>query len=400
MPWADRILPRDVCDPKSLVILKPMVTKRGRRWLARGSLLGALALVGTLGGATWALSGRIGSEMLVVPGPVDPVEVISLSGGEVTLPLVGNTAAPGRWGLELEAGYVQLGEVVGSGDDRVVRRVLRVDGDAAAGDTARFDTDAFGGDPAARGIEFREVIIPSAAEDIAAWTVAGEDDTWVVIAHDAGESREQALRVLPTIQRLGLPVIVPSLRTAGASTTDLGEREWRDIEAAADFAFESGAVEVVVMGFGVGGSAALRFATEARLGPGTVGVILDAPLLDPGALVDGILGAENVPGFLIGWAKAAASTRYGIDWEALDHQASALEYSMPILIFHGAEDAEIPAASSEAFVALAPAAELVIVAGAGHGESWNVDPLAYESAISGFLERVAVGPSPSLGDDG
>jgi fermentation-respiration switch protein FrsA (DUF1100 family) len=160
-----------------------------------------------------------------------------------------------------------------------------------------------------------------------------------------------------------------------------------------DFALGSGAEEVVLIGSGTGGSAVLLAAADDRYDTAVAAIILDGPLLDAAAVAEARLRSDKVPGFLVGWAKAVATFRYGVEWTVLDHVAAARLQPRPVLILHGDADGRFPMASSRAYVAAAPAATLVVVAGAGHGETWNIDPEAYEAALEAFLGETVVGPS-------
>jgi uncharacterized protein len=60
-------------------------------------------------------------------------------------------------------------------------------------------------------------------------------------------------------------------------------------------------------------------------------------------------------------------------------------FSMPILVFHGTRDDLVPIATSDELKRLVPQTQLVRCPGAGHIESWNVAPQAYESKVISFL---------------
>ncbi|HEX5631278.1 MAG TPA: alpha/beta hydrolase, partial [Acidimicrobiia bacterium] len=241
---------------------------------------------------------------------------------------------------------------------------------------------------------FLEVILEGPDGDMPTWVVSGSDDTWVVFVHDFGADRTESLRVLPELHRLGLPVVVPALdgaEVAARDRSDLGTERWRAVAVAVDFALGSGATDVVLFGSGAGASAVLLATDEGRYDRVTAALVLDAPLLDPAADTDRRLAADRVPGFLIGWAKAMATFRYGVDWTRLDHVARAVHQDRPILVIHGDRDVRFGLESSRAFVEAARDATLVVVAGAGSGEAWNLDPESYEAALSDFLEETVVG---------
>ena len=376
-----------------------MVTKRARTWLARGTLITFIAVVGTLGGSTWALSGTVAAELLLPPEPPPPVTVTAVDAGSVTITGDARAFLPGTWGLVSGTGRAIIGDVIEVDGAAARRRLITRSGVISIGAVAALEPTVYQPDPAAVGLDFAEVILEGPLGDIPAWTITGPDDTWVVYVHDFGLDRTEALRVLGGLADLGLSVIVPALRTdpevgeGGSRTTDLGPTAWRDITPALDFALGAGARDLVLFGSGTGASSVLLAAEDPRYSSQVAALVLDAPLLDPAAVADARLAEDRVPGFLAGWAKALATFRFGIDWTGLDHVAAATEQDHPVLILHGAVDDRFPLSASEAFAAADRHATLVVAPGAGHGEAWNVDPAAYDAALAGFLNDTVVGPA-------
>lgn len=362
-----------------------------------------------LAGATWLYSNRIETQLLTViaPEPVRDLVVVASDQKTVTLALDEDTGRPGVWGLEYEGGYAELGDVLSTGDGTVTRQLLSMSGSLLPGTPAAFDRMAFAGDPSSRGVPFEEVLYPGPLGDYRAWLSPGADDTWVIFVHDRGADRREALRLLPTMAALDLPAMVigyrndPETQASRGGHVGMGSDEWSDLEAAVDYAVGSGAADVVLVGYGVGGSIIEVFLNESRRAGSVAGVVLDAPLLDAGGEVDRRAEAQKVPGFIVGWSKAIATLRFGVDWGDLAHLSRAGENTAPTLILHGDGDAVFPVALSREFAAAAPlSVELVEVAGAGHGQAWNVDPERYEAAVEGFLQEVAVGRSAAAGEEG
>ncbi|HSL24928.1 MAG TPA: alpha/beta hydrolase, partial [Acidimicrobiia bacterium] len=94
----------------------------------------------------------------------------------------------------------------------------------------------------------------------------------------------------------------------------------------------------------------------------------------------------SLPGTLVWSAKTLASVRFGLDFEAVDYVRRADRLQVPVLVFHGTDDASVPLAVSQELVAARPAlVRLVIVPGAGHVRSWNLSPDAYERRLTEFL---------------
>lgn len=368
-----------------------MVTKRARRWLARGTLVTCLTVVAVLGTATWVTSSTIAEHLLAQPPAEGTTLVLAVRPAEVVLARTDRAAAPGRWAIRSATGFADLGEVLADDGVTVTRRVLRSDGILTTGMTVAVTRAVFGADPTARGLAFTEVLLAGPDGDLPAWVVTGGDDTWVVYVCDAGMGPEESLRVLGVAARLGLPVVVPL--PVEATATDLGSLRWHEVDAAIGHALAAGAEEIVLIGSGTGASAAAIAARDSRYASRIVGLVFDGALLDPGSVADRRLAREQAPGFLLGWAKAMAAFRRGIDWAALDHTRTAAAQELPVLLFHGDGDDRFPLDAARAFADAAPDARLVTVAGAGHGEAWNADPGAYESALEGFLRDVAVGSS-------
>jgi fermentation-respiration switch protein FrsA (DUF1100 family) len=256
-------------------------------------------------------------------------------------------------------------------------------------------------DPSGIGLAFSQIDVPGPLGNYPAWLIPadGPDDTWAIVVHDKDAARDQALGDLPDLLEYRITTLVPSYRgDAGAPPAGdhsaLGAEEWGDLEAALVYALESGASDVVLIGYGSGGGMALTFLRRSEFAPQVAGVILESAYLDPGAMYDDRAAADNVPGFLIGWGKAMATFRFGVLWAALDQVAAAEEFSTPMLLIHGTADERVPVHIADAFAAALP--ELVVyhrVEGGGHLDLFADDPALRASIVGHFLRRVAVGPS-------
>lgn len=306
-----------------------MASKRARRWLS-GGLLALLLVAGlVLGLAAWFTSEAVEDQLLVVTGP------------EPTL------------------------------------------------------------DPSAVGVEFEIIDVPGPLGNYPAWLVAAapDEDSWAIHVHDRAHNREQALPILSTFADHGLGVLATTYRNvAGAPPGDgghyaLGADEWQDLEAAVLYALDSGAEDVVLIGSGSGGGVVLSFLAESESAGWVAGIVLDAPYLDPGSMVDIRRREASVPGFLIGWGKAMATFRFGIDWAEVDHLARAAEVEVPVLLFYGTADQTVPAEHIAEFVGAVGGVRYVSFEGAAHLEAVDMDPERYAASLGHFLRTVAVGPS-------
>jgi pimeloyl-ACP methyl ester carboxylesterase len=243
------------------------------------------------------------------------------------------------------------------------------------------------------------VIVEGPLGNYPAWRIGGEEDTWVVLVHDHAASRRQALRVLPALAAAGFPTLTITYRNdpgapEAGGRSGLGDPEWQDLEAAVLYALDQGAEDVVLMGWGTGGTTAMMLWQESVQAGAVAGLVLDGPLLDPGAAVDADARAHQVPGLVVGWAKGLATLRFGVDWGGLNQIERVGALDVPILLFQGEVDAVAPVAVADRLAGLLPGlVHYVRIARAGHDECWNVDPSAYEAALISFLQEVAVAPA-------
>jgi hypothetical protein len=378
---------------------------RQRRILLAAVLALVLIAVVAVGGGGWYLSNLIRDGGLV-PDHEDPVldlEIIALADGRITLRAGPDADEDGRWsmdglfGLERAAGYDQVGPIVSAEDSEVVRRFIRFSDNARQGDMARVDNYAFPEDPReAFGLEFEEVMYTSSLGEFPAWLVGGTEDTWVIMVHGRNAHRREALRMLPEVAELGLPALVINYRNDEGLPADpsgyyrYGRTEWLDLEGAVKYALEHGALDLVLVGYSMGGGIVANFLYESDLSGVVRGVILDAPMLDFGATVD--LGAANrgYPGVVSALAKAFAGFRFDIDWEATNYLDRVDKLRAPILLFHGDEDTTVPISTSDNLSDARPGlVEYVRVSGAEHVGAWNKDRETYEDAVGRFLARVS-----------
>src|SRR5690606_37187059 len=91
---------------------------------------------------------------------------------------------------------------------------------------------------------------------------------------------------VPVFHRAGYTSLLISYRNDGdaPSSADhrygLGDTEWRDVESAIRFALDSGARDVVLMGWSMGGATVLQTLTRSTFATAIRGVVLDSPVVD------------------------------------------------------------------------------------------------------------------------
>ena len=381
-----------------------------RRWkILMLTCLGvAVTLVVVLLTGGWVLSNTIRAEVLECQkrDPQPDLEVVEIKEGQITLRMTpqaddsGDLYSDGIYGLESMVGYDQVGAIINSNDQHVVRELVRLTGTTGVGDLVRLDLFAFPGDPEiALGLPFEHIQYSSQLSDrpgrFPTWFVDGPSDTWVILLHGRRVTPREALRMLPVTTDLGLPSLSITYRNDfwAPKTEDCyyryGQTEWQDLEGAVRYALEHGADNVVLVGYSMGGGIVINFLYESSLAGEVRGVILDAPMLDLNAIIKSAAGERNIPGPFLTSAKFIARYRFDLQWEQLNYLDRTDELTVPILLFHGDADDEIPVETSDKLYELRPdIVTYVRVKGAGHVRSWNTNRETHEAAVRDFLRIV------------
>lgn len=239
------------------------------------------------------------------------------------------------------------------------------------------------------------VTYPSPLGDMDAWYVDGSRSQWIVHVHGNGASPGQALEALD-LRDVGFPQLAIAYRNDPGEPADpsgllrYGRTEWEDLRAAIDFALAEGASGVVLVGHAEG--AAVVLATLTRDDTGVLGAVLDSPYVDLSSAVDAWAARTDlalgipIPPSLLAMGKLFTELRLDLDWSDFDALRDADRLQVPLLVFHGTDDAVAPIEESRALVERRPQlVTLVEVEGVGHEESRDVDPDGYRRAVLGFL---------------
>lgn len=350
--------------------------------------------VAAVGGIGWYYSGQL-LDVSHVPDPYD-LRVTASGSGTVTLTRTAGSLRPGVYGLDWRGASGVRSAVVSDvvrGSPTTVTRMLR-GAMPPAGARARLVTDVWDrGDPAsARGLAFATVEVPDPLGAMPAWYVAGPRKTWAILVHGRGGSRAEGLRILPTLHRLGLPVLDISYRNdVGAPRSPdhlyhLGDSEWLDVEAAARYARTHGATGLVLYGWSMGGAIVEALLQRSTYAEAVKAVVLDAPVLDWRATLDLQARNRGLPRFLTTVAEAVVYARIRIHWDRFDLVRHADRVRVRTLLFHGGGDGTVPVGPARALAAARPSlVSYHEVAAADHTQAWNVDPAAYQALVARFL---------------
>lgn len=392
----------------------------GRRRAAAGALVSAAALSLALA----ALTGVAVSFARAVVTPrrhrPDDVEVLQVGPRRVVLQATPDSVVPGRYGVWTDGGrgHLRVGDVLGTTPGRVTRALLGVDAGTARPGAGRWNQYYWAGDPTtALGLAHVDLLVPSEVGDLPCWFVPADvpsdgavpAGTWAVLVHGRGATREEALRALPVLHRLGLPALVPSYRndadgpSSPARRYGLGDTEWHDVEAVVQHALDAGARRVVVVGWSMGGAIALQLVARSPLAERVAALVLDGPVVDWHDVLDHQARKAGIPVRWGRWGLRLLAHPVGrrlvgldgpLDLRRMDWVARAEELVLPVLLLHSDGDDYVPSGPSARLAQARPdLVEFVRSSVARHTKEWNVDPDGWEAAVEGFLRRRLSDPS-------
>lgn len=390
-----------------------MSEERSRR--RRAASYAALAAGGAAGLVAVSMTGfaayftrRVVTPLAVKP---DDLEIYDVGPDRVVLSSTPDTRVPGRYGLWLDGGrgHARIGAIIADDGATVTRELEQVDAGELHPGPARFNQYYVAGDPTtAWGIEHEDVLVPSETGDLPTWLVrpsagSAHSDVWAVLVHGRGATREECLRAVPVLHRVGLTTIVPSYRNDRDSPDGqvgryhFGGTEWRDIESAVLWALNNGARRVVLFGWSMGGAIVLQLVSRSWLADRVDAVVLDAPVVDWGDVLRHTARVNHLPppvGRLSqslvrhSLLRKAVGLGEPVDLRTLNWVRRARELSVPILLVHSEADEVVPVGPSRALAAARP--ELVTFAPwstARHTKEWNVDPDVWDGVVESFLNR-------------
>ncbi|MEV8597899.1 alpha/beta hydrolase [Streptomyces sp. NPDC052012] len=367
----------------------------------RATAAAVSAVIGA--GAAAVAAGRLASDaaLKAPPGrplPTEPrLTVHGTAAGQISLTRDLAALRPGRYGLAGDGSHAVVGPVLAGASpsaDTVVRRLERVThGTLEPGDRAWLVPNLYVGDPgSALGLEYTDLALPGELGPLPAWFVPGARGTWVIAVHGLAATREHAMNIMEFLHGHRFPVLALAYRgDQGAPRPPdglhhFGETEWRDLDAAIHHAVDSGARQVVLLGWSTGATMALRAAARSALRERIAGLVLDSPVLSWEATLRALAAARRTPGPLLPLAVRAAQGRTGLYGER-DPDAVRLDrIAVPTHVFHGPGDQVAPWELSRRLADAHPnTVTLHPVMDAPHAAMWNADPEAYEEALRRFL---------------
>jgi dipeptidyl aminopeptidase/acylaminoacyl peptidase len=377
--------------------------------IVTGTAIGVGALAGLAAVAAGVVS-VIFARTVVTPPTKRQEDVAILADDDATITLSAtlDSLTPGRYSLwfDNERGHARVGEILSYTADTVTRQLLGVDfGDLEHAHRGRFSGWFYLG-PGELGVPYEDVEVQTELGPAPAWLVpaAGPSARWMIGVHGRAVRRQETLRSVPVFRSAGYTSLLVSYRNDGdaPATPDnrygLGDTEWRDVEAAMQYAVDNGAREIVLMGWSMGGATVLQALTRSPLARLVRGVVLESPVVDwvaalrfQGALNRLPKPLDSLVLRLISqrWAGILTGQSEPIDLRRLDFVTRARELNVPILLLHSTDDGYIPADASAALAAARP--DIVSYEEFGtarHTKLWNYDSERWNAAITSWLEKL------------
>ena len=334
--------------------------------------------------------------------------------GQIVLERTEGTERPGVSGLTWQGGHAVVGRVQEMSEDTVTRALLELNGYLVPGMDVALDSYTYAGNPRqATGLPYGDVeiegelgpmpawLIPAPGESV--WSARDGDSwgTWAIFVHGINSNPQSGLRIAPVLRRAGMPTLLityredPDAPESPDGYHHMGLTEWHDLEAAAEYAVERGASNLVVVGYSMGGAIVTQFMQKSPLAGRVDALILDAPVLDWKRTIEFNATRMGFPGIAAIPVEWAIGARIDADWDSLDALQPTDDLRLPILLFHGEDDDVVPIETSDEFAAeLADSVTYHRVPEAGHTESWNVDPALYRRRVAEFLDAAPIRDRP------
>ncbi|MFI2563599.1 alpha/beta hydrolase family protein [Paenarthrobacter sp. NPDC018779] len=394
------------------------------KWAIAGILTGG-SLAALVGAGSSALAVYFARRVITPAARNEDQEVLAVirgdKGPQVILAATPDTTIDGVFSLFFDGGkgHARIGRIVSysPAEQTVLREVEQVYSGDLSGARRGWWSGAVYPDPAAIGLAAEDVDIAVEGGKAPAWLVradaAAPAKVWAIMVHGRGANRLEGLRAVRTAKALGLDSLLVSYRNDGLAPSaldgryGLGSTEWRDVEAAIEYALEHGAEEVVLFGWSMGGAISLQAADLAKHRHLIRALVLDAPVINWVNVMAHHAEMNKIPYNVGRYGQLMLTHPLGrrltglaapVDLKAMDWEARAVELRTPTLVIHSVDDDYVPFEPSASLAEKNP--EMVTFEpfhGARHTKEWNVDPDKWERLVTSWLQR-QLAPRNNPGD--
>lgn len=382
------------------------------KWAVGGIIAGS-GIAGLLGAGSSALAAYFARRVITPSVREADQEVLAVvrgdNGLQVILAATPDTTIDGVFSLFFAGGtgFARIGRIVSySPAERTVQREVEevYSGDLA---TARrgWWSGAVYNSPAALGLDSEDVKIDVEGGQAPAWLIpsgAGKPaKVWAIMVHGRGATRLEGLRAVRTARELGLDSLLVSYRNDGLAPSapdgryGLGSTEWRDVDAAIEYALARGAHEVVLFGWSMGGAICLQTADLSHHRHVIRAMVLDAPVINWVNVLAHHAQINRIPYAVGRYGQLMLAHPLGrritglaapVDLKAMDWDSRAVELRTPTLVIHSVDDEYVPYGPSASLAEKNPdMVTFEAFEGARHTKEWNVDPQKWERLVRSWL---------------
>lgn len=383
-----------------------------------GAALAAVAGAGVVIGSLVGTASTMLARSAVTPARRSKakvrVESVALDGGnetsgEITLERTTESEAAGEYTMlwDLDRGRARLTDTVTATVSTVTRRFADAEGSPITAASHVRVVSAPQRDIDDLGMPYQTVTVPGELGEMPAWFIpsaAHQPGDWVIHVHGRGATLTEPLRTVPMASETGWHSLViqyrndPNAPSGSGTKYGLGSNEWRDVDAAIEWAVSRGARRIVLAGWSMGASIAAQAYFESRFSDHIVGLLFESPAVDWVDILTYQAGQMNMPGWVAKGGmrlldSALSRTLVGlperIDLARLDLVARAEEFDVPILLLHSVADTVVPVAGSQKLADARPdIVHYVEFTKARHTRLWNVDRHRWETEVrEWFAER-------------
>ncbi len=195
-------------------------------------------------------------------------------------------------------------------------------------------------------------------------------------------------------RKMGFNTLVVDQRAHGASgghTICFGVKERKDCLCWTNYLNERFGAETPIVLSGLSmGAATVLMSASLNLPSNVVCIIADSPYSTPSAIIEKVCRDLHYPvGLCRPFLHLGALIYGGFQLNGCTAKQSVRQARVPILLIHGEDDLLVPYRMSlEIAAQCASPVEVATFPGAGHGLSYMIDPIRYETVVYDFLKSI------------